>query len=632
MVNLDIIDHDLTDYTISDGVGIKHTFGAIIIPAGGSVVIFGGGNPTNIPGITVISNGLSLNNTGDSVSLKDATGNTITSYTYGTEGNDDQSIARNNDLTGNFVKHSEIVSNPVLASPGRYNATGQPFSINTWTGTTNNSWSTASNWSLGIIPGTTDNVQIVKTTNQPTTSGDVTVNSVTIASDATLIATNTFSGTVTYNRTLANSNQWYFMSSPVMGEVYDNDWANSNSILSGQNLHKGISYYDNSSFDTDTDAEGSDTETGYWRYLKTDNSNSSSFAVGKGYGIIRATSGTVSFIGNGIYTSTQTTAITKGDSNFNMVGNPFTAYLNLGDFFADNPTTSVLAAPEIYLWNGSSYDTKTAGLNSSYQIAPGQGFFVEAAANSNITFDIANVSHQNTATFQKNGRPEIHLLLSEGLNTRYANIYYIDGTTTGFDSGYDGKLFGGITHNFAIYSHLVTNDEGKKYQLQSLPNSDYENMVIPIGIDADAGKEIMFTAESFNLPSEIKVFLEDRFTNTFTRLDEVNANYKVTLTDYLNGIGRFYIHTSAKSTLNAATIHLENISLYKTRTASIKIVGLSAEKATLKLFNILGKQVFNVSFSSDGVQEITLPKLATGIYIAQLETKNGKLNKKITIE
>ncbi|NCT08966.1 MAG: T9SS type A sorting domain-containing protein [Flavobacteriia bacterium] len=38
------------------------------------------------------------------------------------------------------------------------------------------------------------------------------------------------------------------------------------------------------------------------------------------------------------------------------------------------------------------------------------------------------------------------------------------------------------------------------------------------------------------------------------------------------------------------------------------------------------------SFSSSGVKDISLPKLATGMYIIQLETATGKLNKKIVLE
>ena len=48
--------------------------------------------------------------------------------------------------------------------------------------------------------------------------------------------------------------------------------------------------------------------------------------------------------------------------------------------------------------------------------------------------------------------------------------------------------------------------------------------------------------------------------------------------------------------------------------------------------NVLGKQVLNTSFKSGGVKEITVPKLATGVYIVHLETETCTLNKKIIFE
>lgn len=504
-----------------------------------------------------------------------------------------------------------------------------------WDGSSSTNWSNALNWATGSVPISSDNVYISSgLINYPTVTSVVTVNYLTIASGATLKATNTFTANVTYNRTLTNGSQWYYMSSPVAVETYNDAWATANSVTSGQNNNKGLSWYDNTSYDTDTGA--GDTETGYWRYLQSDDSNNGLFNVGQGYGVITSSSTTVTFIGTGINTSSQTSPITKGISNFNLVGNPFTSFLNLGDFYVDNPKTTVLAETEAYFWNGSSYDTKTSGLHSTYEIAPGQGFFIEAAVDTNLTFDISDTNHladtaEGADTFQKSSRPEIHLFLSDGATSRYSNFYYIDGTTTGFDSGYDGKLFGGVTQSFALYSHLVSSSEGKYFQLQSLPKDNYENMVIPIGINADAGKEITFSTEVLNLPTGLKVYLEDRETNTFNRLDGANK-YTITLTETSNGIGRFYLHT-AQNTLNLNTnLILEKISIYKTDHTTLRIVGLSQGKTTIKLFNMLGKQLLNSCFTTNGVQDISLPQLSTGIYLIQLESEKGTLNKKIILE
>ena len=95
-------------------------------------------------------------------------------------------------------------------------------------------------------------------------------------------------------------------------------------------------------------------------------------------------------------------------------------------------------------------------------------------------------------------------------------------------------------------------------------------------------------------------------------------------------MGRFYLHTN-QSVLNINDVTLENVSFFKVNN-SLRIVGLQQGKASVKLFNILGRQVLNTAFESNGTKDISLPSLAKGVYIVQLETAEGKLNKKIILE
>ena len=636
---------DLTGWTIEliDGTNVSGNLTSTGAFAVSNYITSGTGSFTNSEAgdFLVLGNVVGDGNINNNITinLKDSTGLIIDTVTLGggageaPSGNagtiGDESVQRIPNGTDTNTHDSDFSKG--VTSLGALNPTQV-----SWDGSSSTAWSNALNWATGSVPISSDNVYISSgLTNYPTVTSVVTINYLTIASGATLKATNTFTANVTYNRTLTNGSQWYYMSSPVVGETYNDAWATANSVISGQNNNKGLSWYDNTSYDTDTGA--GDTETGYWRYLQSDDSNNGSFNVGQGYGVITSSSTTVSFIGTGINTSSQTRAITTDVSNFNMVGNPFTSFLNLGNFFVDNPKTTVLAETEAYFWNGSSYDTKTSGLHSTYEIAPGQGFFIEAAVDTNLTFDISDTNHlANTAegadTFQKSSRPEIHLFLSDGATSRYSNIYYINGTTTGFDNGYDGKLFGGVSHPFALYTHLVSGSEGKHFQLQSLPKDNYENMVIPIGINADAGKEITFSTEVLNLPTGLKVYLEDRETNTFTRLDELGNKYTIILNETSHGIGRFYLHTT-ESTLSSNTNSVfKNIRIYKTDHTTLRIIGLSPGKTTVKLFNMLGKQLLNSSFTTNDVHDISLPQLSTGIYLIQLESEKGTLNNKIILE
>lgn len=122
-------------YTISDADTLRFTFPAgTIIPAGEVAVIFGGGSPTGDFGNAhanglVFTAPLSLNNTGDTITLKDNSGSAIETITFGAaQGSADQSITRSPDITGNLVSHSTAAgSGGRIFSPGT-RVNGSPFS------------------------------------------------------------------------------------------------------------------------------------------------------------------------------------------------------------------------------------------------------------------------------------------------------------------------------------------------------------------------------------------------------------------------------------------------------------------------------------------------------------------------
>jgi hypothetical protein len=623
LVNLDGTSYDLTGYTISDATGVNHTFGAVTIPAGGSVVIFGGGTPTGIPGISNTSDSsLSLNNDGDIITLKNATNNTIATYTYGNEANDEQSIGRSDDSTGGFVKHTTIATNPVLASPGRTNVSGLPFSPINWTGTTNNDWATNTNWSSSTAPTISDDVVIPSNlTNYPTAASAVTVNTVTIASGASLIAEDDFTATVTYKRAIdfvsGNLKGWYLMASPVSGQTYNDTFVANNDIASN-NSNRGIATYD--------------TENDSWTYLQ--GAGSGTFTSGQGYSIKKeSTSGNVSFTGslNTSNSGVDFVLATTGN-RFNLLGNPYTSFINSATFL--NNESAISETKTIWVWNQTLLDNgayEVKDVDDAMIIAPGQGFFVKAnAAGGTFNFTETNQSH-NTDTFQKTAETtQIKLWITDGTIRNYNRVKYLDNSTTSFDVGFEGELFNGTINSFAIYSELLESD-GKKYQLQSLPNTDYENMVIPIGVIASAGKEITFSAETINIPNGLKVYLEDRLKNTFSVLDEFNNSYKITLTENLNGTGRFYLHTKSEA-LSTDDSTLQGISVFAINNTKLRIAGIYSDKANIKMYSILGKKITENTFSSQGSTEIDLPNLNTGIYIVQITTEKGEVNKKIILE
>ncbi|MCB1581526.1 MAG: lamin tail domain-containing protein [Xanthomonadales bacterium] len=114
---------DISGWTLSDAVAVRHTFPAgSVINNGCSIVVFGGGTPTGTFGNSIVqissTGGLGLNNGGDSVILNDGNSDVLTEI-YGADAGDNQSITRDPDVTGVFVKHSLATgSGGSLYSPG----------------------------------------------------------------------------------------------------------------------------------------------------------------------------------------------------------------------------------------------------------------------------------------------------------------------------------------------------------------------------------------------------------------------------------------------------------------------------------------------------------------------------------
>ena len=122
--------------------------------------------------------------------------------------------------------------------------------------------------------------------------------------------------------------------------------------------------------------------------------------------------------------------------------------------------------------------------------------------------------------------------------------------------------------------------------------------------------------------------MEDTNNNSFTLLDGSTA-YTTTLDENLNGIGRYYIHTTS-NTLNISQVGLTNVSMYVTN-SNLTINGVHSGAAKVRLTDLLGKEVINTQFQGNGVNKVALPYLSTGIYIVQLETLKETINKKIII-
>jgi len=137
LVNLSPDGIDLTGWTVSDGVGVRHRFvSGDTVTSSNALVVYGGrafGSTPNLPGgvlsfpATESSAGLALNNNGDTIVVRDGSGHVVERVVY-TQSmvSSDSSLTRYPDLNSPFVAHSAISTNYV--SPGTQ-ADGRAFSL-----------------------------------------------------------------------------------------------------------------------------------------------------------------------------------------------------------------------------------------------------------------------------------------------------------------------------------------------------------------------------------------------------------------------------------------------------------------------------------------------------------------------
>ncbi len=425
------------------------------------------------------------------------------------------------------------------------------------------------------------------------------------------------------------ANQWSLITAPVSGQSIKNFVENSgNDIRVNTTVtpnRYAVAYYN------DSKAEGSK-----WVYYTTDDlaSNTITFEKGKSYIISRATDGRVYFTGN---IETNDVSIDVDADQWNAIGNPYTAYLPINansdnNFIQENLSKLDPLYQSVYIWDASQNKYVTASLSDGDTLLNvGQGFMIKTNTGvSSITFKESHrLPNATTTTLSRSrNRSSIRLIANQNDVQVITKINYINNTTKGLDPGYDIGNFKGAS--FDVFTHLVEGNENTDFTIQSLPDSDYETTVIPIGLQSDAGKEISLTVDTDNIPANLNIYLEDTATGKFINLTKEKP-YTFKTTSKLEGIGRFYLHTSSKILNTEDEIELtQNVEIVKSGKQEITIQGLAKNKqVTVSLYSVLGNEIYKQIVVPQGMLTIQSNRLDTGVYIVKVESLQGTITKKV---
>jgi hypothetical protein len=529
---------------------------------------------------------------------------------------------------------------------------------------TNMMWSEAEKWDMGVVPDENTNVYIPNAMSvtmdmagkakklsvanggklevlpkkslsleeiETADSGEVFINSDDTGS-GTLIVTKESTGKVTYNRYLTTD--WHLIGAPVKGQMMEGIFGRLATGSDG--LRKGLSTYNN--------------DLGKWDYFNEDSVGE--IVSGTGYSTKVITEGSLPLKGNVLSYKEVETPINNGVKNsYNLVGNPYSAYIALGigtsktetntststeNFF--NVNLNVLEDLTVYVWdqnNGYQIINEAKALvNGGYFIAPGQGFFVNSnETGGNIKFTPQMLTHQKDIerVFYKNEQNKISyikLTANNGKTESSTEIFDIVTATKGYDNGYDSRTFDVEEKEVEIYS-LINNDENNyRYAIQSAP---LENAIIPLEVKSKVGDKASISIDISNFKKDLKILFIDKENGNSTYLNNQNLTYEFSMGT--KGTNKFEVHFE-KSTLNHESNLLEKgVKVYQKGKQLLNIIGVRDNlKVSAEIYNLIGARVFNTSFEGNGNNFIKIPDLPTSIYIINLKSEEGVYRNKLLIE
>ncbi|WP_233883401.1 T9SS type A sorting domain-containing protein [Tenacibaculum piscium] len=551
------------------------------------------------------------------------------------------------DLSGNDRVYNGVID------LGAYEFLSGAITSTAWTGATDTSWNTASNWNNGVPTNTLNAFVFNGVTNYPVISNSVSAKDITIENSASLTispsanltaeniitndnliiesdvnnygslkVTNSVTGKATYKSYV--SDKWNLVGSPVVGQDVASFVTNS-SLVSGtvNPNHKGLGIYENAN-------------AAPWTYYKNTLSWGN-FDTAKAYAIKKTTAGTVDFTGTITTDNVQYIATGNANNTFEMISNPYTAYLNANSgansILSENSSNLKSTNAALYFWNDTTKNYDVVNNTSSpSRLKPGQGFFVQmATTNGVVNFTPAMLLHQQSSSSRQSVQTSVALTISDekskGNTSKTTQIKYLSNTNDGLDVGYDAGYFDGGQSKVGVYTKLADGTyNDTDFMLQCVNKEKISGTIIPVGIKTSEAREVVFSAKAMNLPENLNVYLEDKETNKVTELSN-GGEYKATVS---GGSGRFYVHTKTSSNLNPDTIVLKSkLSVYKANNSLI-INGLE-EKATVNLYNMIGKQVFTQEIQNT-TKTVVLPSLASGIYIVKVQSGTTQISKKISIQ
>ncbi|WP_452218330.1 T9SS type A sorting domain-containing protein, partial [Lacinutrix undariae] len=264
-------------------------------------------------------------------------------------------------------------------------------------------------------------------------------------------------------------------------------------------------------------------------------------------------------------------------------------------------------------------------------IPVGQGFFVRAYTNGNITFTnsqrVFKKESLNEATFFRTAQESVtDTRIKFWLQFKDANenestiaLGYDTNASDDFDYGYDSRTYNDLSNE--IY-WTITDEE---LAIQGLHNFEVSED-IPLGLRiTNSGDYTFEISETLNFPESETIYLKDAKTHSYYNITDNPVTLNLT-----EGVddSRFSIVYQIEESLSIGDVNTSDISVFynlnKDELVLKGIENLNAIKS-INIHNVLGQNMAN--FNAIESNEINLSVLKTGIYVAEITQDNGVTTK-----
>jgi hypothetical protein len=520
-----------------------------------------------------------------------------------------------------------------------------------WLGTSNEEWTTETNWDIES-PTSNTNVLINNVTNSPSISVFTEIkalhlktgSSLTIESDGSL----TVSGTLTNN-------------AGASGLVIESDANGTGSLINNTadvaaTVKRYLTKYDDVNdskfhfisspvteqpiFTDLTDFYRFSEINNYWIYRTSTGEPEAfgdvNFEVGRGYLVANVADITKQFSTGTLNTYPTDAPLvlnathTAGKGNgWNLFGNPFPSAINWNTVAKGDGMDNALYYYDASIQNYRYFiqlagETVAVGSGSQY-IPAMQGFMVHAKSEGTKTITIDNDDrvHQAQTIFYKTNELAsgvISLKVSAGEFEDMAIVHFSEGATNDFDGTYDAyKLF---SYNQAVPQIYTLSGNNENLAINGLPVIS-ENLQIPVFFKAGQPGSQLLTADVSQIAATVT--LTDLKTNTVQKLSE-NPIYAFTSAEG-DDPNRFLLHFGLVSVGEQLPTETLQAYAYNNRL----YVNSSLEKASLSVYDVQGRLLLQRQINESGLQSVEM-KVPAGVYIVRLQNTQQSKSVKIVVQ